>query len=402
VNRKTLLTILGQTSALLVGLGLLATPCFAQTCFRDVPSPWESTDVGDVGTPGRACRGYDGDWFLWGAGSDIWGTEDSFHFMYQPIRDGRISAPVSSQTGTDPFAKTGVMIRQSLDPASPHVILDVKPDGRIEFMTRSSLGGETTFVAGHDRVGSWGQSLILVRSRGVVTAEVCAFGNGCEAVGSTPWLSGPALIGIAVTSHDPTRLNHPSIPVDITVHALPAPWRSGDVGMVGRRGAAFFENDTFYVTGAGSDIWGDADSFHYVWQSQVAADTEIVARVVSEDGTDPYAKAGVIIRGPYQLGAPTVILNVRPTGDVEFMARTREGDDMAFIAAGFMPAPVWLRLVRHADTFTASISADGTAWQSLGTVDVPNQRFDYVGLAVTSHDPDLLNTAIVDRVSVSR
>jgi hypothetical protein len=140
-KKKLVAKRVGQIGALLFGLGLVETPAFAQFCARPVPAPWESTDVGEVGTAGRACQGPDGDLFVWSAGSDIWGTEDSFHFVYQqPIGNGKIAAYVSSQDGGDPFAKGGLMIRQTLDPASPHVLLDVKPDGTIEFMTRSAAG----------------------------------------------------------------------------------------------------------------------------------------------------------------------------------------------------------------------------------------------------------------------
>jgi hypothetical protein len=115
---------------------------------RPVPPPWQSTDVGAVGTPGSAYQGPDADLYIAGAGSDIWGTADSFHFVYQPIRDGKITALLGSEENTHPFAKTGVMIRQTLDPGSPHVILDVKPDGGVEFMTRSIQDGPTSFIAG--------------------------------------------------------------------------------------------------------------------------------------------------------------------------------------------------------------------------------------------------------------
>jgi hypothetical protein len=193
-----------------------------------------------------------------------------------------------------------------------------------------------------------------------------------------------------------------------SVFLLPEPWYSGDVGTVAQRGHAFFENDTFFVAGAGSDIWGDADSFHFMSQ-WARDDSQIVARVVSQGNTHPFAKAGVMMRatrgGPTSPGAPAVILDVRPEGEIEFMARSATGEDMVFIAGGFMPAPVWLRLVRTQNTVTAFISDDGSGWQRLGAVDVALSA-DYplylVGLAVTSHDVDVLNTAIVDNVSVTR
>ena len=51
-----------------------------------VPAPWQSVDVGAVGLAGSANEGPDGDLSISGAGSDIWGTADSFHFVFQPRR----------------------------------------------------------------------------------------------------------------------------------------------------------------------------------------------------------------------------------------------------------------------------------------------------------------------------
>jgi hypothetical protein len=93
--------------------------------------------------PGSANVGHDGDLFIDGAGSDIWGTSDSFHFVYRAFFDGEIGSKPPSLENTGQFAKIGLMIRAGLEPGSPHVILDVKPDNSVEFMTRSALNGET-------------------------------------------------------------------------------------------------------------------------------------------------------------------------------------------------------------------------------------------------------------------
>ena len=89
-----------------------------------------------MGLAGSATEGPDGDLFINGAGSDIWDTADSFFFLYQPIEDGMIRSNSPSEDATNPHAKIGLMIRATLDPDSPHVILDRQPDGSIEFMTR--------------------------------------------------------------------------------------------------------------------------------------------------------------------------------------------------------------------------------------------------------------------------
>ena len=177
---------------------LLASVAEAQS---PVPAPWRPADIGAVGTPGTAYQGPTGDFYANGAGSDIWGTADSFFYVYQPIRDGSISATVGAQNNSHGYAKAGVMIRQSLDPGSPEVILDVKPDGGIEFMTRSSQGGETTFIDGSwvpatatsdNRVTFASRSGVSDRQRRL-GASIAPFGGGgrqCSTVGSTSFASG--------------------------------------------------------------------------------------------------------------------------------------------------------------------------------------------------------------------
>ena len=333
-----------------------------------------------------------------GAGSDIWGIADSFHFVYQPFHDSAISVDSPQQDGTNAFAKAGLMIRLSLDPGSPHVILDVRPDGNIEFMTRQTQDGPTTFMAGGRAPGQ----LRLVRSNGTVTGLLCPFIQGyipCVTIGSTPFPSGAALAGAVVTSHDPSTLNHATFGSGMpSVFPVPAPWFSLDVGTVGIPGNAFLDNGTFTITGAGADIWGTSDSFQFV-KTGATDDGEVVARVTSEDAANTYAKAGVIMTASGNNA--TVILDVRPNGIIEFMARSSNGAPMQFIAGSAASFPVWLKLERRGSQFTGSMSQDGTQWTPVGITSLLMNRITNAGLAVTSHDTAALNTATFDHVLVA-
>ena len=384
------------------GVVLLAPPA-AQAQIAP-PPPWQSTDIGTVGTPGEVHLEPPGDsgsgWFVSGAGSDIWGTADSFFFVYQPLRDGAISTAVFAETATQPFAKAGVMIRQTLDPGSPEVIVDVKPDGGIEFMTRTAPGGETTFIAGGS-VPAVNVSLTLTRSGNVVSASYCVLpGTTCVALGGVEFPASLALAGVAVTSHDPSTLNRATLfhPV---VSSVPSPWGGMDVGVVGVPGHATYEEatGTFSVSGAGSDIWGPLDSFYAV-SSSLFGDPMLAARVVSEENTHPFAKAGLIM-GDSAPNARRVILDVKPDGGIEFMARTTDGTSMSFVAGASASFPVWLRLSEHGAQFTGEMSADGATWTTLGTVTMTNPTTGVTGFAVTSHDPGVLNTAVFDNIGFS-
>lgn len=365
-----------------------------------LPAPWQHADVGDVGIAGDATQGPDGDFFVSGAGSDIWGTADSFHFMYRPLdHDGDVLADAPSQDGKNPFAKIGIMIRQSLDPGSVHVILDVKPDGTVEFMTRSTPGGETTFIAPAPHSGS----LRLVRRGGIVTGVVCTFDGACMSIGSAAFPSGPALAGGVVTSHDPTTLNHGMFPAgNLGLFSPPPEWLSGDIGPTGLAGSATLDNGTWTVKGAGADIWGTDDGYHFVGK-YVPGDSQVSARVTSEDAAHPFAKAGVIARTLGGSSNQTVVLDIRPNGVIEFMARPTSGGPMQFVAGSAASLPVWLKIDRRGNQFTGLMSTDGHDWQVVGITSVTqdnNTNFQ-AGLAVTSHDTNALNTSTFDHVLVA-
>lgn len=178
---------------------------------------------------------------------------------------------------------------------------------------------------------------------------------------------------------------------------LPAPWRSRDVGAVGAAGAAAAEGGGFQLCGAGADIWGTADEFHYAFR-MLTGDGEIIARVTRLDGTDPWAKAGVMIRESLDPGARHAMVVVTPSNGVRFQRRPVAGGASADTAGPAVTAPYWVRLVRAGDTFTAYASSNGTDWTSFGSETIPMGTNVYVGLSVTSHVdalPALTNFASV-------
>jgi endonuclease/exonuclease/phosphatase family metal-dependent hydrolase len=185
----------------------------------------------------------------------------------------------------------------------------------------------------------------------------------------------------------------------LNAQTLPSPWTSKDIGSVGLAGSASESEGVFTVRGAGADIWGTADSFHFMSQP-LTGNGEIVARVTSIQNTNAYAKGGVMIRGALTAGSAHVILDVKPGGGVEFMSRNANGGSTAFIAGAAVPAPVWLRLKRDATVVIGSWSTNGTTWTELGRATIALPDSVYVGLPVTSHNKTVLNAVTFDNVNV--
>ena len=91
------------------------------------PANWTCADVGDPIPPGSNYL-VNGVWSVLGGGKDIWGTNDEFHYTAETMPgDGTVSAEISSQSDTDPWAKAGLMLRASTDPAAPYYAYNSPP-----------------------------------------------------------------------------------------------------------------------------------------------------------------------------------------------------------------------------------------------------------------------------------
>jgi regulation of enolase protein 1 (concanavalin A-like superfamily) len=99
---------------------------------------WTGQDIGTVGPRGSEQPGEDTmTWVVRGSGGDIFNVEDGFHFVHRRIQgDGSIIAKVESVGKTDPWAKGGVMIRESLEPISRFAGLYATPDSGVSLQAR--------------------------------------------------------------------------------------------------------------------------------------------------------------------------------------------------------------------------------------------------------------------------
>ncbi|MGB2956414.1 MAG: LamG domain-containing protein, partial [Anaerolineales bacterium] len=143
----------------------------------------------------------------------------------------------------------------------------------------------------------------------------------------------------------------------------------------------------FTMTAAGSDIWGTSDQFHFAYKTLTGPGT-IVARVDSVQETHAWAKAGVMIRESLNPDSKFAFMLVSAASGVAFQGRTDTGASAVGTTEADVAAPHWVRLERDvAGNFTASHSANGSAWAPVGTavpLNIPMDGTVYVGLALTS------------------
>lgn len=171
-----------------------------------LPPPWTDSDIGNPDLAGSASYA-DGVFTVNGDGNDIWQNFDQFNYVWQALTsDGSITARVTSQSNTSPWAKSGVMIKQSTAIGSPYALLAVTPSNGIAFQygySNTVPGGSYSFPQ------AW---LKLARSGATITAYSSADGISWTQVGSTTIpMADPATIGIFTCSHNAAAVCSASI-----------------------------------------------------------------------------------------------------------------------------------------------------------------------------------------------
>jgi hypothetical protein len=125
-----------------------------------------------------------------------------------------------------------------------------------------------------------------------------------------------------------------------------------------------------------------------------------VTRVVAQENTDPWAKAGVMVRSDLGADASHLMLALTPEHGVAFLKRESKGLPTTQPLLSASPAQPWLKLVRQGSTFCAFISTNGLSWDWLGSESISAGTEMFWGLAVSSHDNSRLGTVVLDGVAI--
>lgn len=194
-------------------------------------------------------------------------------------------------------------------------------------------------------------------------------------------------------------LNPPS--ASVCSSTLPPLWQSADIGYVAFPGDVCVNNDTFSITASGDDVWNKADAFHFVFQKVLTNETEITVRVASIKNTNSNAKCGVMFRENLDAGSPYVFLNLTPY-KIEFQERALQSTNAVNL---FTPisttAPYWLRIYNKGNKYISYYSDNRYDWTALDSVLLALGSNPYVGIAYTTRNNSVLDTALVDNVSLT-
>ena len=398
-----------------------------------MPAGWQSADIGAPITAGTADYSPGShSFYLDGSGADEYGANDQSHFVYQTLSgDGSIVARVRFQTNSSAWAKAGVMIRQSTATGAPFADALVTPDVSpstpdingvgcdangclaplqpvvpavgygVREQTSGSHSSTGPTLTGFTDPNKW---LKLTKSGSTFTSYESTDGVHWTQIGvQTVSMTGPVDIGLFDTAHNIGQVSTAAFDnIQITGSQpppppgpLPSPWTDSDVGSPAIAGSAGYSNGVFTVNGAGTDIWGTNDQFHYADQPLTGNGT-IIARVTSQTNSSSNAKAGVMIKQSTAAGSNYMLIATAPNGTVKVQY---DFNGSVTASTTYTFPNVWMKLVMLNGTITAYLSGDGSTWTSVLSKALPITSPATIGLFECSHSVSALGTATFDNVS---
>ncbi len=204
------------------------------------------------------------------------------------------------------------------------------------------------------------------------------------------WIAGP----------DPDAQLTPSL------EPLLAPWQTHVLGRaLGSTGRQ--DDDKIILQSQSADIYGTADTCHYVNQ-RLVGDGQITAHLNSYANIGPNGRIALMLRelpvAKPSDQAATIHLSLRPIKKtLSFAWRPLTA---AATTETEMPLPKlegtadWIRLVHSGDTFSGYYSRDGKEWHAWGTAAVKVAQTLCIGLALSSDGP-VTGTATWDHIELS-
>src|ERR1700752_444743 len=136
---------------------------------------------------------------------------------------------------------------------------------------------------------------------------------------------------------------------------------SDDVGAPALKGTVEFDPSTgqYKITGSGSDIWGKADQFHYVWRP-MSGDFAVTATAKFLTDGIGHRKAVVMLRKSLEPDSPFLQLAIHGDGMPAVQFRKAKADNTNTVDLPVEGPGMWkLKLQRQGATVTVWVAKDG-------------------------------------------
>ena len=173
----------------------------------------------------------------------------------------------------------------------------------------------------------------------------------------------------------------------------------GAVGTVKHPGACTYDpvHQHYTISGAGANIWKEHDDFHYVWRRLRGNFIVTMQVAFVGQGVNPHRKVGWMVRSSLDTGSANVSTGVHGDGLISLQFRRTQGGLTAEVVASLTHADV-IQLERQGNTYIMSAARFGDPFTTVQVTDLELGEELYVGLAVCSHEDDVVEQAIFHNV----
>jgi Tol biopolymer transport system component len=176
-----------------------------------------------------------------------------------------------------------------------------------------------------------------------------------------------------------------------------------DIGNCKYSGFASYDeaDQTYTIGGAGTNMWGGTDEFHYLWTT-LQGDFILRAEIrFLGGGVDPHRKTGWIVKNDLDGNTPQV--NAATHGDGLTALQYRKvtgGETEHLVSQDSFPDVV--QLERIGQTYIMSTARFGEEFTSVTLENMPMDNEVYVGLYVCSHNENIMETVAFRNVRIVR
>jgi TolB protein len=179
--------------------------------------------------------------------------------------------------------------------------------------------------------------------------------------------------------------------------------KSSDVGNCKKSGSAAYDskNKTYTLTGAGLNIWGKTDEFHFAWK-KVTGDFTLSARTAFEGaGVVAHRKMGIMIRETLDGDSPYADAVVHGDGLTSLQYRLSKGDVTKEIKAEIKGAD-HLVLTRQGNKIIIKTGVGEYPSGNTAETEMTLPETCYVGLFICSHDADIIEKGYFNDVKLKK
>ena len=175
-----------------------------------------------------------------------------------------------------------------------------------------------------------------------------------------------------------------------------------DVGTVKINGAVKYnpESQTYLISGSGQNMWFKKDDFFFVWK-KMSGDFILTAQFeFFGEGVEAHRKIGWMVRKTLDTNSPYADAVVHGDGLTSLQFRRDFDLDTEEVSDGNLAVDI-IQLERHGDNYTMRAAKFGAPLTTVGSIDLAMGDSVLAGLAICSHNADVLEKATVKNVRIN-